>query len=246
MSRGAGAKRRSQKERRRATQAAILQASMELLLKEGYAGFSASRCAARAGISRGAQEHYYPKKVDLIGAVTQHAMDEAVAHARLLAERARYSVDPVAQFLLDSEHFFFHPLYRAFFESRIAARSDKALARVCDPIVRKARATLNQIWTDTLRDAGYSHESAQKFVELTHYFLRGLFVVKTWLPYRIDRADAVETWHRLAPAALLSRAAPPMRAVGNLSRKPRKVPDPRPRSTGRNGSVSRKNQERSL
>src|SRR5579863_3759048 len=132
MARGtkAKAKRRTQEERRRETQAAILEASIALLIESGYAGFSASRVAARAGVSRGAQEHYFPKKVDLMAAATQQAMDEAVAHARLLAERARHSADPVAQFLLDSEHFFFNPLYRALVESMIAARSDKALARV--------------------------------------------------------------------------------------------------------------------
>ena len=184
------AKRRSQAERRRETRAAILAASIAILTEKGYAGFSASRVAARAGVSRGAQEHYFPRKVDLIAAATQHAMDEAIAHARSLAERAQLSADPVAQFLLDSEHFFFNPLYRAMVESMIAARSDKALARMCYPIVRKARITLNEIWTETLRQAGYPPHSAQKFVELTHYLLRGIFLVDTWLPYDIDRAEA--------------------------------------------------------
>jgi len=236
-------KRRSQEERRRKTRAAILSASIELLTEKGYAGFSASRVAARAGVSRGAQEHYFPKKVDLIAAATQHAMDEAVAHARLLAERAQHSADPIAQFLLDSEHFFFNPLYRAMVESMIAARSDKALARLCYPIVRQARVTLNKIWTDTLRQAGYAPQSAQKFVELTHYLLRGIFLVETWLPYSIDRAEALAAWQDLAGAALRRTPALPIRAVGSSSRAPRKAS---PHAAKGRGGTAIRNQERSL
>jgi AcrR family transcriptional regulator len=194
--------RRTQAQRRRETQDAILRASVELLIETGYAGCSASRGAARAGVSRGAQEHYFPKKSDLIAAATQRAMDEAVEHARSLARRAQHSADPVAQFLIDSEHFFFHPLYRAMVETMIAARSDRALAKVCYPIVRDARATLNKIWTDTLRHAGYTQPDAESFVELTHYLLRGVFLVDTWLPYTIDRSTISAAWRRLAPAAL--------------------------------------------
>jgi AcrR family transcriptional regulator len=51
--------RRTQLQRRNETQAAILEASINLLAEKGYARFSASRVAAEAGVSRGAQEHYF-------------------------------------------------------------------------------------------------------------------------------------------------------------------------------------------
>ncbi len=202
MIRGRRKTRRTQAERRRETQAAILSASLQILVEDGYARFSASRVAARAGVSRGAQEHYYPKKIDLIAAATQEAMRRAVGHAQKLARTATASADPVAKFLADSEHFFFQPVFRALMEIMIAARSDRALSRIVNPIVQDARRVLNGIWTDTLDKAGYPRENAQQFIELTHYLLRGLFVVSTWLPYDIDRAAAVETWRRLAPTAL--------------------------------------------
>ena len=194
--------RRTQLERRNETQAAILSAAINLLVEHGYAGFSASRVAARAGVSRGAQEHYFPKKNDLIAAATRYAMREAVEHAQLLARTASESTDPVAKFLKDSEHFFFRPVYRAMIEIMIAARSDRALARILNPIVLDARQTLNGIWIDTLGAAGYPRKNAQRFIELTHYLLRGVFLVATWLPYRIDRSEIVEAWRWLAPAII--------------------------------------------
>jgi AcrR family transcriptional regulator len=202
MNRGHRKPRRTQLERRNETQGAILSAAIDLLAEHGYAGFSASRVAAQAGVSRGAQEHYFPKKNDLIAAATRYAMREAVEHARLLARTASESTDPVAKFLKDSEHFFFRPVYRAMIEIMIAARSDRALARILNPIVLDARQTLNGIWIDTLGAAGYPRDNAQRFIELTHYLLRGIFLVATWLPYRIDRSDIIEAWRRLAPAIL--------------------------------------------
>jgi AcrR family transcriptional regulator len=202
MNRGRRKARRTQVERRNHTQAAILSAALRILSEEGYAGFSASRVAARAGVSRGAQEHYFPKKNDLIAAATRHTMQLAIEHARSLAQRASASSDPIEKFLSDSEHFFFRPVFRAMIEVMIAARADRSLARAINPIVQDARHVLNGIWTDTLDAAGYPREDAQRFVELTHYLMRGLFVVTTWLPYQVDRGQVMDVWQQLAPKIL--------------------------------------------
>jgi AcrR family transcriptional regulator len=224
--------RRTQLERRSETQAAILSAAIDLLAEHGYAGFSASGVAARAGVSRGAQEHYFPTRQALMAAATRYAMREAVEHARSLARTVGESTDPVAKFLKDSEHFFFRPVFRAMVEIMIAARSDRALARILNPVVTEARQTLNGIWIDTLGAAGYPRDSAQRFIELTHYLLRGVFLVDTWLPYRIDRSDIVAVWGRLAPVML-----------GELKQRTRK----RGRKTGeRTRSYPGKNKEHSL
>lgn len=203
MSKRQGRKaRRTQLQRRNETLGAILEASINLLAEKGYAGFSASRVAAEAAVSRGAQEHYFPTKRDLIAAATRHAMRQAVEHAQSLALTAARSTDPLAKFLADSEHFFFRPVYRAMIEVMIAARAEPGLSRMVHPIVMDARHTLNGIWIETLGAAGYPREHAQQFIELTHYLLRGVFLVSTWLPYEIDRSEIIEAWRRVAPFIL--------------------------------------------
>ena len=98
--------RRTQAERRLATQTAIMNASVGILVTEGYARFSASRVASLAGVSRGAQEHYYPKKFDLIEAVTRQIMEEALGHTRKLTEQVDPARDPIDKFIEDSNWFF--------------------------------------------------------------------------------------------------------------------------------------------
>jgi AcrR family transcriptional regulator len=236
-------RRRTQVQRRNKTQAAILSASIKLLADKGYAGFSASRVAARAQVSRGAQEHYFPKKNDLIAASTRYAMREAVDHAQSLARDATRSKDPIEKFLMDSEHFFFGPVYRAMIEIMIAARSDRALGRIVYPIAQEARDVLNGIWIDTLDAAGYPRDNAQRFIELTHYLLRGLFLVSNWLPYRIERAEVIHVWRQLARTVL--ELIGPTKQKRRSSARPRK----RPRSSVANvftRSYPGKNMEHSL
>jgi AcrR family transcriptional regulator len=196
------AARKTQARRRSESQALILSASLHSLAEKGYAGFSASGVAAMAGVSRGAQEHYFRTKGDLIAAATRLAMAEAVEYARTLAQTATQSADPIDKFLADSEHFFFTPVFQAMIEIMIAGRSNRALSRIVNPIVLDARQALNNIWTDRLGAAGYPRASAQQFIELTHYLLRGVFLVSNWLPYPIDRSEVIDVWRRAAPAIL--------------------------------------------
>jgi AcrR family transcriptional regulator len=213
--------RRTQEERRRATQAAVLASALEVLIDDGYANFSASVVAARAGVSRGALERYFPTKNDLLVAVTGHAMDTAVAHAKQLATREGKRT--IERFLLDSEHFFFSPVYRAMVELAIAAASDRGLAKKQNPIVIRARKSLNRIWLDSLAAAGFKRESAERFILLTHYLLRGVFLVDTWLPYKANPRAVLKVWSHLAPAILdLSTPLPSLLRVPKSGRSPRR------------------------
>jgi AcrR family transcriptional regulator len=233
--------KRTQVQRRKETQAAILSASIRLLARHGYASFSASRVAAEAGVSRGAQEHYFPKKRDLVAATTTYAMNKAVEHAQSLARSATRSKDPIDKFLKDSEHFFFAPVFQAMAEIVIAARSDRALARTLHPIIQDARNVLNGIWLETLMAAGYPRARAQEFIELTHYLLRGLFFVKYWLPYNVDRGEVIATWRSLAPAILQHATA--SRSIGGP---PRRSTRANPKVSGIRRNSGGKYLERSL
>ena len=110
MKRGRRKPKRTQLERREETQGCdpigIDQASGRARIR---AASVQAALRPTAGVSRGAQEHYFPKKNDLIAAATRYAMREAVEHARSLARSATRSQDPIAKFLKDSEHFFFTP-----------------------------------------------------------------------------------------------------------------------------------------
>src|SRR5256714_14152289 len=61
-------RRRSQADRRAATQAALLDAAIETLVDDGSAALTTRGVSERAGVSQGAQQHYFPTKTALVQA----------------------------------------------------------------------------------------------------------------------------------------------------------------------------------
>ncbi|MDM8167711.1 TetR/AcrR family transcriptional regulator [Roseovarius sp.] len=205
MSNSQKKRRRSQAERREQTQSAILEAAVEILSLEGYANFSSSGVAARAGISRGALEHYYPKRINLIAAACQYSMEAAIEETRSYVKNAEVTQDLIGNFIAASERFFFAQGYIAQVELLIAARADPQLGEVIFPIIKDARRTLDGIWAETIAGWGHDREKAERFVEVSHYLLRGMFFVNTWLPYDLDKDAVLQDWRDLAPTVLAHR-----------------------------------------
>src|SRR5437016_14683731 len=70
--------RRSNAERSAATQARLLDATIECLIERGWAGTSTTEIVRRAGVSRGAQVHHFPAKEDLVLAAVEHLLQRRI------------------------------------------------------------------------------------------------------------------------------------------------------------------------
>src|SRR3954452_11068120 len=64
--------RRSQAERSAATREALLDATIECLVEDGYAKTTTARVAERAGLSRGAHLHHFQTRDALLAAAAEH------------------------------------------------------------------------------------------------------------------------------------------------------------------------------
>ncbi|MGZ6969274.1 MAG: TetR/AcrR family transcriptional regulator [Acidimicrobiia bacterium] len=113
-----------------ATRNALLDAALETVVERGYAATTTIETARRAGVSRGAQLHHFPTKAELLTAAVQHLLErrmeefaETFTHADLGADRLDAAID-----LLWS--MFQGPVFVAWVELWIAARTDPELARV--------------------------------------------------------------------------------------------------------------------
>ncbi|MGZ4754108.1 MAG: TetR/AcrR family transcriptional regulator [Acidimicrobiia bacterium] len=112
-----------------ATRNALLDAALETVVERGYAATTTIETARRAGVSRGAQLHHFPTKAELLTAAVQHLLErrmeefaETFTHADLGADRLDAAID-----LLWS--MFQGPVFVAWVELWIAARTDPELAR---------------------------------------------------------------------------------------------------------------------
>lgn len=70
-SRPADPPRRTQAQRRAATQSALLDATLDCLVDLGYSGTTTTEVCRRAGVSQGALFRYFPTKADLLTAAVE-------------------------------------------------------------------------------------------------------------------------------------------------------------------------------
>jgi len=198
---------RTQEQRRKHTRERVLNAALKVLLENGHAGFTTTRVAAVAGVSRGAQENHFPTRADLIAAAGLHAMDEAAEHTRRMAARARKTHDPLKTFLLDSKHFFFSPAFFAMTELALGGRSEPALAKIHAPLFKSIRGRIDQIWTEAFCAEGYTPESVKRFLNMTNYMFRGMVLAKICLPVKPDVNAMLADWEDAASAILVAADA---------------------------------------
>ena len=121
----------------------LLDATVDCLARLGYAGTTTTEIAKRARVSRGAQLHHYPRKEDLVIASVEHVFrlrleefGKAFASVPIDTDRR-----PVAVELLWK--MFQGPVFHAWLELVVAARTDKAL--------REALSEMNERFQGDIR-----------------------------------------------------------------------------------------------
>ncbi len=119
--------RQPQQDRSRATRQRLLEAAIECLAEVGWTGSTVSVVAERAGVSRGAAQHHFPTREDLVTSAVEYVASERLAVLRSHAVdlptgpgRTRAVIDMV-------EHMYTGPLFRAAIHLWVAASSDERL-----------------------------------------------------------------------------------------------------------------------
>lgn len=119
--------RQPRQDRSRATRRRLLEAAIECLAELGWSGTTVAVVAERAGVSRGAAQHHFPTREDLVTAAVEHVSEERLAQLRRHAAdlptgpgRTQAVIDMV-------EHMYTGPVFRAAIHLWVAASSDERL-----------------------------------------------------------------------------------------------------------------------
>lgn len=194
-------RRRTQEERSTQTQQRLLDATVESLIEVGYARTTTTAVCDRAGLSRGAQVHHFPKKEDLVIQAVAHMAGRQ--EAELLARRRHPggNGDALGALLEEIVHFFVSPIFYASLELWVAARTDAVLHRSLVSFERAVGKRLSELW----RDLGGQAAAAPDFqavIELTMQMAQGMALQKI-LRHDQDRDQRLlEVWKRMVTAAL--------------------------------------------
>lgn len=151
---------------------AICEATIASLVEVGYAETSLKRVAVAAGFSKGALQHHFPNKEDLIAAT----VDELLTRTTRTTAKAR-KVDSVEQMLLVSwKRYINTPAYRALMEILGAARTDAALqSRISRELIDWGKK-LDQQTLDSYVAVSGDDAEAVMLLNMTRSFMRGLLI----------------------------------------------------------------------
>jgi AcrR family transcriptional regulator len=176
--------RRSNAARSAATQARLLDATIECLIERGWAATSTTEVVRRAGVSRGAQVHHFPTKDDLVLAAIEHLLERRIAEFQAtFADLPAGERSPATAMRLMYEKCF-RASFEPWLELVVAARTDPALhARFVQLEARffeTALATFRDLFPVAAADAGF----ARVGLRLAFSVLDGLAIGRL-----IDTAD---------------------------------------------------------
>ena len=202
----ASSTRTPQQERSRATQARLLEATVECLARQGWSGTTTTGVAARAGVSRGAQLHHYPTKAALVIAAVEHLAERRAAEMRADAAALPAGprrLDPVIDMLAAA---FTGPLFVAALELWVAARTDPELRDAVVPLEARVGREMHRLAVDLL-GADERIPGVREAVRLTLDLLRGLGVANLLSDDSARRTALLAAWKNQL-AALLAPTPP--------------------------------------
>ena len=118
-----------QDERSAETRRRLLDATVACLSERGYAGTTTTEIANRAGVSRGAQLHHFPKKDELVVSALEHVFELRLSEmSAAVAEPPSGSRAHRMAVLIDAMWPLFKgPTFCAWLELVVASRTDPAL-----------------------------------------------------------------------------------------------------------------------
>ena len=177
---------------------AICEATIDSLVEVGYAETSLNRVAATAGFSKGALQHHFPGKEDLVAATVDELLARTV---RPRSERDR-SADVEQELLRAWNRFINTPAYRALMEILGAARTDKALqTRLSSELVAWGRR-LDQQTRDQYEAVSGDEEEVVILLHMTRSFMRGLLTQERYGVSSEETARYVRKWVELVAPLL--------------------------------------------
>ncbi|SNR48123.1 transcriptional regulator, TetR family [Haloechinothrix alba] len=141
--RSAPRRRRTQGERSATTRRALLEATIDCLVEDGYVNLTTTKVAARAEVSRGAQVHHFPTRATLvieaiqylIGQVSQSLFNE-IEQLPVGSDRADRALDL---------------LWNTFRGRLFQAALQISVAGPGDPEIEDKLSVLNQVTADLIR-----------------------------------------------------------------------------------------------
>lgn len=171
--------RRKQTDRSREARNKILNATIHLLVKQGYLSCSIASVAKEAGFTAGAVQHHFTSKAQLLNCViTERVFPES--KLRTLSDIANRPIDERCFMVINAMwEYYGHEHYTVVWEIILATKDQKPVQETIARFFAAAREKAELSLIELFPDQGISASTASSLVTFLSSHLRGLSLSRT-------------------------------------------------------------------
>jgi AcrR family transcriptional regulator len=197
-----GTAREPRQDRGRATRSRLLESAVTCLAELGWGGATVAVVAERAGVSRGATQHYVPTREDLFTAALEHMAEVRLAEilreaATLPAGSGQRTRDPVGLLV----RLYTGPLVRAALQVWAAAAAGEASRDLVLPLEARLGREAHKAAIGLL-GAQESRPGVHEAVQATLDLARGLGLADTLADDSRRRERIISQWADMLDAVI--------------------------------------------
>jgi AcrR family transcriptional regulator len=193
--------REPQQDRSRATRRRLLEAAIECLAGLGWAGTTVAVVAERAGVSRGAAQHHFRTREELVTAAVEYGTEVRLDRLRKqLGDVTSQRLSTIDVLTLLAE-IFTSRLFRASLQLWVAASSDAALREQVLPLEARVGREAHRVTVEIL-GADESRPGVRESVQATLDLVRGLGLADLLTDDTARRTRLLAQWALLLDGAL--------------------------------------------
>jgi AcrR family transcriptional regulator len=179
----------------------LLAAAIECLADVGWAGSTVAVVAERAGVSRGAAQHHFPTREDLVTAAIEYVAEERITHLRdglplvpAGTSRTEFIVDTIGEMYASK-------LFRAALQLWVAAASDEQLRDKVVPLEAHVGREAHRMTVEAL-GADESRPGVREAIQATLDLARGLGLANLLTDDTKRRTRVLRQWSTVLETAL--------------------------------------------
>ena len=193
--------REPRQDRSRATRKRLLEAAIECLAELGWTGSTVAVVAERAGVSRGAAQHHFPTREDLVTAAVEYVAEERTARLRSHVAGLPTGPERTKAVIELVDRMYTGPLFRAALQLWVAASADEQLRARVVPLEAHVGRQVHRVALELL-GVDERTQGVREVVQATLDMARGLGLANLLTDDSRRRGRIMREWARLLDSAL--------------------------------------------
>ncbi|MEW2506553.1 TetR/AcrR family transcriptional regulator [Amycolatopsis sp. CA-161197] len=185
--------REPQQERSRTTRRRLIEAAMDCIGERGWHGVTVAVIAERAGVSRGAAQHHFPTREDLVAAAVELLGESQITELRTKADGLPTGASRIFGVVEMVLNLYTGPLFRAALQLWAVASSDEQLRSTLAPLEARVGREAHRVTVELL-GVDEAKPGVRELVQATLDLARGLGLANLLTDDTRRRRQIVREW----------------------------------------------------